>query len=132
LKKILTYGTFDLLHFGHVNLLMRASNLGDHLTVALSTDEFNRIKNKRSFQNYESRKLILESIRYVDNVIPEIKWDQKIRDVIDNHIDIFVMGDDWVGEFDFLKDYCQVIYLPRTEGISTTIIKKDLNVIAHG
>lgn len=131
MKKILTYGTYDLLHYGHINLLKRAKELGNHLTVALSSDEFNAIKNKKSYQNYENRKLILEAIRYVDKVIPENNWDQKIRDVLENNIDIFVMGDDWEGKFDFLKDYCQVIYLPRTAGISTTKIKRDLFVVSN-
>lgn len=131
MKKILTYGTYDLLHYGHINLLKRAKELGNHLTVALSSDEFNAIKNKKSYQNYENRKLILEAIRYVDKVIPENNWDQKIRDVLENNIDIFVMGDDWEGKFDFLKDYCQVIYLPRTAGISTTKIKRDLFAVSN-
>ncbi|MCM2536022.1 glycerol-3-phosphate cytidylyltransferase [Neobacillus pocheonensis] len=131
MKKILTYGTYDLLHYGHINLLKRAKELGNHLTVALSSDEFNAIKNKKSYQNYENRKLILEAIRYVDKVIPENNWDQKIRDVLENNIDIFVMGDDWEGKFEFLKDYCQVIYLPRTAGISTTKIKRDLFAVSN-
>lgn len=131
LRKILTYGTFDLLHLGHINLLQRSKELGDHLTVGLSTDDFNIVKSKKSYHNYEARKLILESIKYVDMVIPENNWDQKVRDVITNAIDVFVMGDDWEGEFDYLKDYCQVIYLPRTAGISTTKIKKDLLVVSN-
>jgi len=127
LKKVLTYGTFDLLHIGHINILQRAKALGDHLTVGLSTDEFNAGKNKKAYHSFENRKFILESIRFVDKVIPENTWDQKVKDVIDNDIDIFVMGDDWEGKFDFLKDHCEVIYLPRTIGISTTKIKDDLN-----
>ncbi|MFF2290329.1 glycerol-3-phosphate cytidylyltransferase [Peribacillus butanolivorans] len=126
MKKVLTYGTFDLLHWGHINLLKRAKDLGDYLIVAISTDEFNKLKNKKSYHNYENRKLILESIRYVDEVIPEDNWEQKVQDVIKNGVDVFVMGDDWEGEFDFLKEYCEVIYLPRTVGISTTKIKEDL------
>jgi glycerol-3-phosphate cytidylyltransferase len=126
MKKVLTYGTFDLLHWGHINLLKRARELGDYLIVGLSTDEFNAIKNKKAYHSYENRKLILESIRYVDEVIPENDWDQKIHDVIKHKIDIFVMGSDWEGKFDFLKEYCDVIYLPRTVGISTTKIKRDL------
>lgn len=125
-KKVLTYGTYDLLHWGHINLLKRAKDLGDELIVALSTDEFNQLKHKDAYHSFEHRKLLLESIKYVDKVIPEETWDQKIDDVINNEIDIFVMGDDWKGEFDFLKDYCEVIYLDRTNGISTTKIKKDL------
>ena len=132
MKKVITYGTFDLLHWGHVNLLKRAKQLGDHLTVAISSDEFNAIKNKKSYHSFENRKMILESIRYVDEVIPENDWAQKITDVVDNDIDIFVMGDDWKGEFDFLKDYCEVVYLPRTIGISTTKIKKDLLKVNNG
>ncbi|TDL32619.1 glycerol-3-phosphate cytidylyltransferase [Jeotgalibacillus sp. S-D1] len=125
-KTVLTYGTYDLLHWGHINLLKRARELGDELIVALSTDEFNKLKHKDAYHSYEHRKLILESIQYVDKVIPEDNWDQKISDVIDNKVDIFVMGDDWKGEFDFLKEYCEVVYLDRTNGISTTKIKKDL------
>lgn len=132
MKKVITYGTFDLLHWGHINLLKRASELGDHLTVAISSDEFNKLKNKQSYHSYENRKMILESIRYVDKVIPENTWEQKIQDVIENDVDIFVMGDDWKGKFDFLKEYCEVVYLPRTVGISTTKIKKDLFKVTNG
>ncbi|WP_404329926.1 glycerol-3-phosphate cytidylyltransferase [Mesobacillus maritimus] len=132
MKKVLTYGTFDLLHNGHINLLKRAKDLGDHLTVAVSTDEFNAIKNKKAYHSFENRKLILESIRYVDKVIPENDWDQKVQDVIENDIDIFVMGDDWEGKFDFLKEYCEVVYLPRTVGISTSKIKDDLFKVTNG
>lgn len=126
MKKVITYGTFDLLHVGHINLLRRAKELGDYLIVVLSTDEFNRIKHKEAYHSYENRKLILEAIRYVDEVLPETCWEQKVKDVVDNQVDVFVMGDDWKGEFDFLKDYCEVVYLSRTEGISTTKIKHDL------
>ncbi|TNG91339.1 glycerol-3-phosphate cytidylyltransferase [Pasteurellaceae bacterium USgator11] len=127
MMRVLTYGTFDLIHHGHINLLRRAKELGDHLTVAVSTDEFNLGKGKVCTYPYEERAQILEAIRYVDNVIPETCWEQKIKDVIDNKIDIFVMGDDWEGKFDFLKEYCEVVYLPRTEGISTTQIKETLS-----
>ncbi|TCI46136.1 glycerol-3-phosphate cytidylyltransferase [Exiguobacterium sp. SH3S2] len=126
MKKVLTYGTFDLLHWGHINILKRAKDLGDYLVVALSTDEFNALKHKQAFHSYENRKVILEAIRYVDEVIPENDWDQKIDDVKNHDIDVFVMGDDWEGKFDFLKDYCEVVYLPRTDGISTTKIKENL------
>ena len=126
MKRIITYGTFDLLHYGHINLLKRAKGLGDYLIVALSTDEFNAIKGKKSFFSYEKRKALLEAIRYVDLVIPEDNWEQKKTDVHEYHIDIFVMGDDWNGKFDFLKDQCEVVYLGRTPEISTTQIKKDL------
>lgn len=128
MKKVLTYGTFDLLHWGHIRLLERAKALGDYLVVGVSTDEFNEQKHKESYHSYDNRKYILEAIRYVDEVIPENSWDQKIQDVIDNDIDVFVIGDDWKGQFDFLKEYCEVVYLPRTEGISTTQIKNDLNL----
>lgn len=127
MKKVITYGTYDLLHVGHINLLRRAKELGDYLIVVLSSDEFNAIKHKTAYHPYEARKTILEAIRYVDEVIPEYTWEQKIQDVVDNQVDVFVMGDDWKGQFDFLKDYCEVVYLPRTEGISTTKIKTDLN-----
>lgn len=126
MKRVITYGTFDLLHWGHVRLLERASDLGDYLIVATSTDKFNAIKHKEAYHSFEHRKYILEAIRYVDRVIPETSWNQKIEDVKKYDIDTFVMGDDWKGQFDFLKDYCEVIYLPRTEGISTTKIKHDL------
>jgi glycerol-3-phosphate cytidylyltransferase len=126
MKKVLTYGTFDLLHWGHINLLQRAKDLGDYLVVAISTDEFNALKNKKAYHSYENRKMILEAIRYVDEVIPENTWEQKLEDVKNNDIDIFVMGDDWEGKFDFLKEVCEVVYLPRTVGISTSKIKKEL------
>ena len=130
MKRILTYGTFDLLHYGHIRLLKRAKELGDYLVVAVSTDEFNKIKNKKSYHNYETRKKMLEAIRYVDLVIPEDNWEQKIQDVKDYKIDVVVMGSDWAGsdKFDYLKDFCEVVYLDRTEGISTTKIKKDLGL----
>ncbi|HSU79601.1 MAG TPA: glycerol-3-phosphate cytidylyltransferase [Candidatus Angelobacter sp.] len=132
MTRVLTYGTFDILHWGHINLLKRARELGDHLTVGLSTDEFNKIKGKRSYTSYEQRKLILEAIRYVDDVIPEENWEQKRQDVKAHNIDLFVMGDDWKGKFDFLEDLCQVIYLPRTTGISTSKIKQDLSSTKNG
>lgn len=128
MKKVITYGTFDLLHVGHINLLRRAKELGDYLLVVVSSDEFNALKGKKAYYSYEDRKTILEAIKYVDEVIPETCWEQKIQDVQDNDIDVFVMGHDWTGKFDFLKDYCEVVYLPRTEGISTTKIKGDLKL----
>lgn len=127
MTNVITYGTFDLLHKGHIKLLERAANLGDHLTVGLSTDEFNAIKGKKAYTSFADRKYILNAIKYVDEVIPENNWEQKVSDVKKYKIDTFVMGDDWKGKFDFLNEYCQVIYLPRTEGISTTKIKTDLN-----
>ena len=130
MKRILTYGTFDLLHYGHIRLLKRAKELGDYLIVALSTDEFNKLKNKKAYHNYETRKKMLEAIRYVDLVIPEENWNQKINDVKEYHVDIVVMGSDWEGneKFEILKPYCEVVYLERTEGISTTKIKKELGL----
>lgn len=128
MKKVITYGTYDLLHVGHINLLRRAKALGDYLIVVVSSDEFNAIKGKKAYYSFEDRKKILEAIKYVDEVLPEYTWEQKIDDVVNNNVDVFVMGDDWTGKFDFLKDYCEVVYLPRTEGISTTKIKHDLNL----
>lgn len=127
MKKVITYGTFDLLHPGHVNILRRAKDLGDYLIVAVSSDEFNALKGKKSYYSFEERRHILDAIKYVDEVIPEHNWEQKVQDVQKHEVDVFVMGDDWKGEFDFLSEYCDVVYLPRTEGISTTKIKKDLN-----
>ena len=128
MKRVITYGTFDLLHYGHINLLRRAKALGDYLIVALSTDEFNKnSKNKVCYFDYEKRKKLLEAIRYVDLVIPEENWEQKMTDVDLYHVDTFVMGDDWEGKFDFLKEKCEVVYLSRTKEISTTKIKDDLN-----
>jgi len=127
MKRVITYGTFDLLHYGHINLLKRAKKLGDYLIVALSTDEFNLQKNKKSFFNYETRKKLLESIVYVDLVIPETCWEQKKTDVHKYNVDVFVMGNDWKGKFDFLKEEgVEVVYLPRTPEISTTEIKENI------
>ena len=130
MKKVITYGTFDLIHRGHINILRRAKALGDYLIVALSTDEFNAVKGKQAYYPYRERKLILEAIKYVDEVIPETRWEQKIDDVVKNGVSVFVIGEDWTGKFDFLKPYCEVIYLPRTEGISTTQIKTELGALA--
>lgn len=130
MKRILTYGTYDLLHYGHIRLLKRAKELGDYLIVALSTDEFNELKGKKAYHNYETRKKMLEAIRYVDLVIPENNWDQKIDDVKKYYVDVTVMGGDWEGDprFEKLRDYCEVVYLPRTKGVSTSKIKKDLRL----
>jgi len=132
MKKVITYGTFDLLHPGHINILRRAKELGDYLVVAVSSDEFNAIKGKKAYHSFEDRKMILEAVRFVDEVIPEHHWDQKVQDVQDHDVDIFVMGDDWEGKFDFLKEHCEVVYLPRTVGISTTKIKNDLTNVQNG
>jgi len=126
MKTVLTYGTFDLLHYGHIEILRRAREMGDKLVVGLSTDEFNKIKGKKCEIPYQKRKEFLEAIGYVDLVIPEDNWDQKVSDVLNNNVDLFVMGDDWKGEFDYLKEHCKVTYLPRTIGISTTKLKSVL------
>lgn len=129
MKKVITYGTFDLLHYGHINLLKRAKALGDYLIVACSTDKFNEGKGKVSYFNYEQRKSLLEAIRYVDLVIPEEDWDQKIKDIHEFQVDVFVIGDDWEGKFDFLRNEgCEVVYLSRTPEISTTQIKENLKL----
>lgn len=129
MKRVITYGTFDLLHYGHINLLKRAKELGDYLIVGLSSDEFNNNKkNKKSYFNFEQRKKLLESIRYVDLVIKEETWEQKIQDIHKYQIDIFVIGDDWKGKFDYLKEEgIEVVYLKRTPEVSTSQIKLDLN-----
>ena len=127
MKRVITYGTFDLLHYGHINLLKRAKEMGDYLIVGLSTDEFNtNMKNKKTYFTYEKRKKLLEAIRYVDLVIPEENWEQKEKDIKELRVDTFVIGDDWEGKFDELKKCCEVVYLPRTPEISTTKIKEEL------
>ena len=130
MKRVLTYGTYDLLHYGHINLLKRAKELGDYLIVGLSTDEFNEIKGKKAYHNYETRKLMLEAIRYVDLVIPEENWSQKIDDIKKYQVDLLVMGDDWSDseKFTSLKEYCEIRFLPRTKGISTSKIKRELHL----
>lgn len=127
MERVITYGTFDLLHYGHINLLKRARAYGDYLIVVLSTDKFNlNAKQKKCCFTYEGRKMLLEAIRYVDLVVPEESWEQKADDIKKYNVDTFAMGDDWAGKFDFLKDLCEVVYLPRTPEISTTKIKDDL------
>lgn len=127
MRKVITYGTFDLLHYGHINLFQRAKQLGDYLIVALSTDKFNtKEKNKKCYFSYEERKKLVESIRYVDLVIPEETWEQKTSDIIEFKVDVFVMGDDWKGKFDELSTLCEVVYLERTPEISSTQIKEDI------
>lgn len=131
MRTVITYGTFDVLHIGHINLLRRARELGDRLIVGLSTDEFNAGKHKSALLDYANRKAVLEAIRYVDLVIPESTWEQKIEDVRQHEVSLFVIGDDWQGKFDFLSACCEVRYLPRTADISSTSLKQDL-VSNHG
>ena len=126
-KTIITYGTFDMFHIGHLKLLQRQKKLGDKLIVAVSTDKFNEEKNKKTLIPYDQRVEIIKNIKCVDEVIAEKSWDQKIRDIETHNVDIFSIGDDWDGEFDFLKEYCEVVYLPRTKNISTTKLKKSLS-----
>jgi glycerol-3-phosphate cytidylyltransferase len=128
-KRVITYGSFDLLHYGHINLLKRAKDLGDYLIVGLSTEDYQfRKKQNSCYFSYEERKLLLEAIRYVDLVIPEYSWEQKIEDIKKYEIDTYVVGNDWYGKLDYLKEYCQVVYLERTPEISTTKIKEDLSM----
>lgn len=127
MRKVITYGTYDLLHIGHINLLRRAKELGDFLIVAISTDEFNELKGKKTVIPYRERAEIIKSIRYVDEVIPEENWEQKVQDIRNHHIDVFTMGDDWEGRFDFLKEHCKVEYLKRTESISSTLLKEEIS-----
>jgi glycerol-3-phosphate cytidylyltransferase len=124
MRTVITYGTFDLFHYGHLRLLERLRALGDHLIVAVSTDEFNAQKGKRSFMPYEQRAQIVAALRMVDRVIPESSWEQKLADVEKYSVDVFGIGDDWKGKFDFLEPYCEVVYLPRTEGVSSTSLRK--------
>lgn len=130
LKTVITYGTFDMFHVGHVRLLRRLHELGERVIVAVSTDEFNALKGKRALVPYEQRKEIIESLRYVDLVIPETRWEQKIDDVHEHSVDVFAMGDDWKGKFDFLLPYCQVVYLERTEGVSSSQLKAAMQLTA--
>lgn len=128
MKIVLTYGTFDLMHYGHINLLKRAKGLGDYLIVGVSSDEFNILKGKKSYHNYENRKKIVEAIKYVDLVIKEENWEQKKSDILKHNVDIFTIGDDWKNKFNDFTDLCDVIYLQRTDGISTSKIKQDLSL----
>ncbi len=125
-KTILTYGTFDMFHIGHLRLFKRLSELGDKLIVGVSTDEFNALKGKKTLIPFDQRAEIVESCRYVDMVIPETDWEQKVRDVHEYNVDVFAIGNDWQGKFDFLKDHCEVVYLDRTDGISSTQLKNSL------
>lgn|SRR5690554_296627 len=126
MKTVITYGTFDMFHVGHLNLLRRLSEMGDRLIVAVSTDEFNKGKGKKTLIPYDQRSQIVESIKYVDMVVPEESWEQKLTDVKKYNVDVFAIGEDWKGKFDFLEDLCEVVYLPRTKNISTTDLKKSL------
>jgi glycerol-3-phosphate cytidylyltransferase len=126
-KIVITYGTFDMFHIGHLKLLQRIKEMGDELIVAVSTDEFNQLKEKKTLIPYAQRAEIVENIKCVDKVISENDWEQKIKDIEKYNVDMFVMGDDWEGKFDFLREHCEVIYLPRTDNISTTKLKKSLS-----
>lgn len=130
MRKIITYGTFDLFHVGHLEILRRLRSIADYVLVGVSTDEFNAGKGKRAIFPYEQRASIVRSIRYVDQVIPEESWDQKVSDIERYSIDAFAIGDDWRGKFDFLESKCEVIYLPRTPDISTTEIKQSLSLFS--
>lgn len=125
-KTIITYGTFDMFHIGHLNLLRRLSEMADNVIVAVSTDEFNLGKGKKTLIPYEQRAAIVESVKYVNKVIPEESWEQKLSDVKQYNVDIFAIGDDWKGKFDFLEKLCDVVYLERTGNISTSELKKSL------
>lgn len=129
MKTVLTYGTFDLLHVGHVNILERLRELGDRLIVGVSTDEFNALKGKQSIYSYAERARIVGALQCVDLVIPEHNWEQKVQDISLHQVDIFGIGEDWKGKFDALAAQCDVIYLPRTENISTTALKRTLSQI---
>lgn len=124
MKKVITYGTFDLLHYGHINVLKRAKKMGDYLIVGLSTDEFNKIKGKKSYQSFAERKAVLDAVVYVDEIIPECEWDQKVKDIKRHNVQVFTMGSDWEGKFDDLP--CEVKYIPRTKGISSTMLRAEL------
>ena len=125
-KTVITYGTFDMFHIGHLNLLRRIKEMGDELIVGVSTDAFNELKGKQTLIPYEQRAQIVEAIRYVDRVIPEENWEQKADDIRRYDVDLFVIGEDWRGEFDFLEELCEVRYIERTENISTTQLKQSL------
>lgn len=123
-KVVLTYGTFDLFHIGHLNLLRNLKSMGTRLIVGVSTDEFNELKGKKTVVPFRHRVEIVAGTRYVDLVIPESSWDQKRRDIVEHGVGIFAMGNDWAGKFDDLADLCEVVYLPRTKDVSTTELKQ--------
>ncbi|WP_366935351.1 adenylyltransferase/cytidyltransferase family protein [Ignavibacterium sp.] len=126
-KTAITYGTFDLFHYGHLRLFQRIKEFSDYLIVAVSTDEFNQLKGKKTIIPFENRIEIVKNIRYVDKVIAEESWDQKLNDIKNYNVNFLVMGDDWKGKFDELNNYCEVIYLPRTDGISSSLLKNSLS-----
>lgn len=128
MRTVLTYGTYDLFHFGHLEILRRARELGDKLIVGVSTDEFNSVKGKSCVYSFRERESIVAAIKYVDQVIAERDWEQKADDILRYSVDVFVMGDDWLGKFDQLKSICDVVYLPRTDGISTTLVKETVRL----
>lgn len=131
MKTVITYGTFDLFHVGHLRLLERARALGDRLVVAVSSDEFNEGKGKKTIIPYADRAAIVNAIQIVDQVIPERSWEQKRDDIQRFNVDVFVMGADWEGKFDELKSLCDVVYLPRTDGISTTELKQSMAMLGQ-
>ena len=125
-KTVITYGTFDMFHIGHLKLLRRLSEMGDKVIVGVSTDEFNELKGKKTLIPYDQRAAIVEAIDCVDMVIPEESWEQKLSDIKEYGVDVFAIGEDWKGEFDFLEEHCEAVYLPRTKNISTTELKRSL------
>lgn len=129
MKKVITYGTFDLFHRGHLNIINRAKQYGDYLIVAVSSDEFNKKKGKQSYYNQEERMEIVAAIKGVDEVILETNWDQKVKNIREMGIATFAIGDDWEGKFDDLEEICEVVYLKRTEGISSSLIKNELSTM---
>jgi len=126
-KTVITYGTFDMFHIGHLRILQRLSEMAERVIVAVSTDEFNALKGKKCLIPYEHRAEIIRNLKMVDRVIPETHWEQKVEDVQKYNVDIFAIGDDWEGKFDFLKEYCEVKYMERTKDVSTTQLKKSLS-----
>lgn len=129
-QTVITYGTFDLFHTGHLNLLKRLSEMAENVIVGVSTDEFNQLKGKKTVIPYDQRAEIVSAIRYVSQVLPETCWEQKITDIQTYSVDLFAIGEDWSGEFDVLKAYCSVVYLPRTDGVSTTRLKRTLKTLS--
>lgn len=129
MKTIITYGTYDLFHIGHVRLLQRARQLGDRLVVGVSSDEFNTLKGKKSIMPYQDRAEIVGALSCVDETFPEHNWEQKAQDIVRHQASVLVMGDDWTGKFDHFKSLCEVVYLPRTAGISSSEVKATLSAL---